>query len=222
MRRAEQEDAKEVEKLYSTKPVRVLLKGHEYLIPANYFGPKQLHEPDLYDAKDYGVGFFLFLPTYGGYTKENWRDPFDLNQITVARIRPVDKNATVPYADGHREQVKPAEYGEPRAQFENFKDFLEAKPSLKEYGLVGYVSKIPNMGVFWTGMRSNGEFVYFRSSLVPGKSEGPGIIYPQCDVRYYSEKEDLYISYRYSQRHFSKWRDIDDAIWAKFHGWRIK
>ena len=223
MRRAEEQEAKEVELLYSTKPKQVNLGNREYRIPANYFGAKQRDEPDAYDANERGFGFSLFLPDYGGYTKDNWRDKFDRRLIQVLQVTAVDRNAMVPMTDGSKHQITPAGYGEPRARFNNRKSSLEEKPTYKLYGLEGYRPKNarPDSSVTWVGTRSNGEFFFFGSTLPPGASPTPGR-YAFCQADYYSAQEELRIVYRYSQDHLDKWRGIDDAIWAKLREWRTK
>jgi hypothetical protein len=164
----------------------------------------------------------MFLPNYGGYTKDNWRDKFDRRLIEVAQVSAVDKSRIVVFTDGHSERISPAAYGEPKAQFQNIRDGLEDRPTLHAYGLDGYRPKGSNVDVVWVGARSNGEFFFFRCPLAPGDPPQPGIPTPHCDVRYYSEKDDLYIAYRYSNDYLAKWREIDDAIWQKLNGWRTK
>lgn len=221
MKQAENEDARQVEKLYSTKPIRVLLGNAEYMIPANYFGAKWRDEPPILDAKG-SFGFTLFLPHYGGFTKENWQQGwFDKRRVDVLKINPVDKNAIIPILGGGSKRIKPAGYGDPKAGFANLLPSLVRKPSLDAHELQAYVWKGEPPGAYWTGIRSNGEFFFFRSTHTPGQSLLPDT-YPLCDVRYYSEKEDLFIAYRFFLEHLSKWREIDDAIWTKLHGWQVK
>jgi hypothetical protein len=223
IRRAEIKAAQEVEELYSTKPVRVVFGRREYVIPANYFGPKEKNGLDTFDAGKVGYfGFFLFLPDYNGYTKNNWKDKFDHHLVTVLEISTVDKERIVSFTDGHTERVNPAQYGEPKARFQNGRSLLEEKPSLSIYGLQGYRPKHGNLPVTFVGTRSNGEFLFFDCHLAPGDAPTPGLVYPFCDVRYYSEKEDLFIAYRYSNDYLAQWRDIDDAIWRKVHSWQVR
>jgi hypothetical protein len=224
MRRVEEEETEQVDRLYSEKPVRVILGPREYVIPANYFGPKELEEPDTFKAEGY-FGFFLFFPNFGGYTKENWRDRFDTRLIHVTGVSLVDRNAMIPYFEGGRVKITPANYGEPKAQFENRKSRLEERPSFDIFSLKGYrwrgAGTKGTPGITWTGTRSNGEFFFFESSLAPGEPKRPGITNPLCTARYFSEKEDLHVRYFYSQDHLDKWKQIDDAIWAKLHRWRV-
>lgn len=222
LRRARELQKQQIAELFSTKPVRVILGARKYVIPANYFGEKQKAEPDGFDATKGGFGFSLFLPDYSGYTKENALDKFDRRRVHVLRVEVVDKNEVVYMPGQGHIRVSPANYGDPKAQFQNRAPSLEAKPSLHAYELDGYRPRHGRADVTWVGQRSNGEFFFFRSHLAPSEPAREGMVYPFCDVRYYSEKEDLFIVYRYSNDHLAKWREIDDAIWEKLHGWQDK
>jgi len=220
MQRAQEQDAREVEEFYSTRPIGFRLGKHEYEIPHNYFSAKDYGGPQTSKVVEH-FGFFLFLPDYGGYTKENWRDYFDRRRIYVVEVRTIEKIAMGTFTDGSRRPLDPNRF-DPRVRFERTKSSLEAA-STHLHGLTVYRYRGGNRpGAVWTGNRSNGEFFWFRTSLAPGEFKRHGYPeYPSCDVRYYSEKEDLSIVYRYSQDHIAKWREIDDAIWHKIHQWRI-
>lgn len=223
MKRAREEDAREVERLYSTKPIRFQMAGREYVVPVNYFTPKGRDEAEGGESK--GFGFFLFLPAYGGYTKENWQDRFDRRLITVLQVSPVNKNAMEEVTDGTRRRVLPSSYGEPQAAFKVRQHFLEEKPAFRLHGLEGYRYKGGGRDdMVWTGVRSNGEFFFFESSLAVDRPVTPGVYpsNPSCKVNYYCHQEDLRIHYFYSQDQIARWREIDDAIWAKMHAWRMK
>jgi hypothetical protein len=212
VKEAEEEDRREVEELYSTRPKRVFMAGREYVIPANYFGPKERYEPDVFRAsEERGFGFFLFLPYYGGYTKENWRDPLDPRLIKVVEVRPNNKDGS---KDG----------GENLRVFNNLRFFREKEAAFHLYGLDVYRRKGKTRGAVWAGKRPNGEFFFFETSLAPDETVLPGAYpsNPHCDVRYHSSKEGLYIAYRYAQRHIAIWREIDNAMWAKLHEWRVR
>jgi hypothetical protein len=219
-KRAEEMERLQVERLYSTKPVRVRMGKQEYVIPVNHFTEKGRDNPTVVE-RDGGFGFVLFLPDYGGFTKENWlKGWFDPRRIEVLELKPVDKNARAVMSDGTIALVGPAGYGDPKAQFENIRSLLEAQPSLKAFGLAGYRRRNGAPGVFWTGTRSTGEFFFFDSSFAPGEPQPRAAVHPLCNVGYYSEHEDLFIRYIYSQEHIAAWREIDDAIWKKLRSWR--
>jgi hypothetical protein len=219
---AELRQARKVELLYSTKPIRVLLGRREYSVPANYFGPREKNERATIDAGKTGFAFVLFLPDYGGFTTQNWRDPFDRSRIDVMWLKQENTKARVRGSDGTYKRAAPASYGDPKARFDNGRDLLEAQPSFKMYGLEGYRRRDSGRWtVTWTGHRSNGEFFFFDSSYPP-QHQVPHGTNPLCAMQYYSHAEDLHIAYRYSQDHIEKWREIDDAIWEKIHVWRVK
>ena len=221
MKSALDKDALDVERLYSEKPIVLRVGAQQYRLPRNYLTPKGAAEPDVVTYKY--LAFYLFLPNYGGYTKENWREgQFHDQLIDVMEVRRVDKNAVARTTKGEKAPVNPASYGEPRAAFKNRQRLLEATPSMHMFGLDGYRAKNHRSvkEVHWVGTRPNGEFFFFRSSSAPGEDLPPGVLYPSCVVRYYSEKEDLYIMYRYRQKHIEQWREIDAAIWQKIKEWR--
>ena len=59
MRHATEEDAKEVERLYSTRPIRFTLGLHTYEIPVNYFGPKDFRDwPKKPKVENFGFSSF--------------------------------------------------------------------------------------------------------------------------------------------------------------------
>lgn len=217
MRRAREEDIKAVEALYSTKLHRVLLGDLEYQFPINYITPRGRDEPNTFVATNYGFGFYLFLPDFGGYTKQNWRDQFDLQLITVSRVRRFNPGKTKNDAI-----ERSSRHGDPWESYQVLKQFYRDTPSFKSYGLEGYKSRGQNSRVLWTGQRSDGDFVFLLTSLAPGVAPKPGITNPQCVVRYLNRKDGLYIDYRYSQDHLEKWRDVDDGIWAKLNSWRVR
>jgi hypothetical protein len=164
----------------------------------------------------------LFLPDYGGFTKSNWQKGwFDMNRIDVLDLKPVDKDARGITSNGTVVPIGPAAYGDPEPRFESIRMLFEAQPSLNAFGLAGYRRRGGDSGVFWTGTRSSGEFLYFESSFAPGGPAPEGLVHPLCTVGYYSKREDLFIKYIYSQEHIASWREIDDAIWKKIHSWRV-
>lgn len=220
MQHARDQDEREVARLYSTKPIRVRQAGREYLIPANYFTPKGKDDPDTFDASEY-FGFYLFLPDFGGYTKDNWQDHFDRRRIDIVQVKAVDKTAVVQIAGGGTRLVQPASYGDPEAGFANLKPSLVREPALDAHNLDAYVWVNRRGDAFWTGTRSNGEFFFFNSTDIPGQPR-PNSVNPLCDVRYYSRQEGLFVAYRYSMDHFAMWREVDDAIWLKLRSWRVK
>jgi len=221
MKSALDRDAAEVDRLYSEKPIVVRVGAQEYRLPRNYLTPRGAREPD--SATYRYLAFYLFFPGYNGFTKENWREvPFGESLIDVVEVQPVDKTAVTRTTEGKEQRATPASYGEPRARFENLRRSLERTPSLRMFNLDGYraINARSVKSVHWVGTRPNGEFFFFKSSSAPGEDLPLGVQYPMCDVRYYSEKEDLFIMYRYKQKQIEHWREIDAAVWQKIKAWR--
>lgn len=84
---AEQEKAMqaELDRKYSTKLVEVKVAGTRYRLPANYlspFGEVYGKAGDLHD-----IGFWIFLPAFGGYTKDNWREPNGNPNAILVRVK---------------------------------------------------------------------------------------------------------------------------------------
>jgi len=223
MKSAFAQDAADVERLFSEKPILVRVGAQEYLLPRNHLTPKGAAERDT--VRYSYLAFYLFLPDYGGYTKDNWQEgAFHEQLIDVMTVQPVDKNAKSRTTKGEIVPASPASYGEPKAQFQNIRRLLEKTPSLHLAGLEGHraVNHPSVKTITWVGTRANGEFFFFRSPFAPGEGPVPGVQYPHCRVRYYSEKEDLYIAYAYKQQHIERWREIDTRIWQKIKEWRQK
>jgi hypothetical protein len=200
MRRAKERDARDTERLYSTKPTRVTLGKQVYAVPANFISPKGQNEPS--PIKPDKLALVFFLPDFSGYTKDNWHDPFDPARITVSEL------SASQYELSERER------------FDGLKRSLEDKPSILEYGLEAYYRRNrANKGLVWVGRRSDGSFFYFRTTSAPGEPGRPGR-FPLCDVRYYDTSANLFIAYRYALDHIHMWRAIDDGIWGRIHEWR--
>jgi len=208
---------------YTTKPIRIVLGPREYVIPANYFNPVARDDRDTINIPpDRGFGFSLFLPAYSGYTVDGWGDPFDPRRIHVNTVSLVDKTVMIPMVNGTWQRITPANYGDPKAQFENIKSLYEGSPSLRMFGLEGFRRMNSPEPVLWTGKRATNEFFFFESSLAPGEGLRPGITNPLCTVRYYSRQEDTYVAYSYSMQNIAQWLEIDTAIWTTIQQWRVK
>jgi hypothetical protein len=220
VQRGREIEAQKVQRLYSTKVVRVRLGSEAYAIPVNYFSPKGAEIADRIDTKS--IGFVLFLPDFSGYTKENWRDRFDVNRIDVVTIRRLESGDKINVGPGRDEPDYVTNYGDPVGGFKNLRHLYEEKPSFSLYGLEGYRPKNGTHAVLWTGVRSNGEFFFFTATVAPDSVPGPGELNPLCDVRYYSNREKLFVAYTYSQTYLPQWREIDDAIWRRLNEWRVK
>ena len=217
---ADEQDAQEVERSFSTARIHIQLKTRKWVIPANYFSPMNMTGSEVLERRSFG--FKIFFPNFEGFDKENWRKGwFDERRIDIVEVSLVDKTELVPNLGGGSDLVSPAAYGDPNAQFENIKPMLADKPELRKYGLVGYQLRNGH-SIVWSAHRSNGEFFFFFTYADPEvRPASPGT-YPLCDVRYYSAIEDMFVAYRYSSNHIAQWREIDDGVWKKLHEWEVR
>lgn len=81
----EKERQEDVNSKYSTQTVVVHVAGTRFRLPANYLAPNgPVFTPDV----QYGdMGFWVFLPDFGGYTRENWREPNANPNAILIRVR---------------------------------------------------------------------------------------------------------------------------------------
>lgn len=95
---------------------------------------------------------------------------------------------------------------------------IQEKYGLKCYALKTYTGPVKNVSLPCIGTRANGELLV----LYGGDTEDPTRCRFSCDVYYYSDQAQLYINYRYDRVNVSRWREIDDAMWANLNSWRAK
>jgi hypothetical protein len=211
----------------STKPIKIKLKDSDrvFAIPRNYFSPREANEPDEEELEYFG--FTLFLPTFEGYTTETAKfyapehfPPIKgekyFESIYVLRVEMVEK---FDRRNGKNTPLPPNAWGDPMAMLQAVskgQNLIREEYGLKCYGKRSWEGKGNRFPCI--GTRSNGEFIFMWSPDPPELSGLPW----NCDVIYYSAQEDLYINYQYSRRHIAKWREIDDAVWAKIKAWRVR
>lgn len=220
----EEQDAAEVERLYSTRLIRFKFGKHIYDIPANYFGPKDYRDWPKNPGAQQDIGFTLFLPKFEGFTKDNWRNPFDPRRIDAVQVKSVDKEQAIREENATRMRgFGTGPYGDMKSQFaENVKFLLEDTPAFRRFGLEGYYIRYrKTYELIWTGRRTNGDFVYFSCSPTPEEIEAAHVPVPLCQTQYYSKEDEIDIVYRFHRDRLADWRAIDDAIWAKIHKWRV-
>ena len=73
-----------IDREYSREPVDLNVAGTRFRVPANYLAPTRLK---VDPARQHNVrGFWVFLPDFDGYTKENWRAPNANPDAVLIRI----------------------------------------------------------------------------------------------------------------------------------------
>ena len=74
-----------VDRKYSREAVEVDVAGTRFRLPANYLSP---NGPVFKPGQRYpDMGFWVFLPDYGGYTRGNWREPLGNPNAILIRVK---------------------------------------------------------------------------------------------------------------------------------------
>lgn len=212
---------------FSTKPIKIRLESsnRSFLVPRNYFSPNAAGDPDEEELPHFG--FILFLPDFQGFTRDTAKfyapEHFPpvkgekyFDSVYVLGVTPLEK---VDRRNGKNTPVPPNVWGDPMAMLQAVTkgyELIREEYGLKCYGKKGSEGKGNRFPCI--GARSNGELIFMWAADPP---ELEGVPY-LCDVLYASDQEQLFVNYRYSRRHLSQWREIDDAIWAKLKAWGLR
>jgi hypothetical protein len=211
--------AAEIERGYTTAPVRVHVQDRVYDVPANHktnagraqFKQYAVAGEDRYHIREPSGGLgelFFFWPDFGGFTLDNWHDRFDRRKITYAIfavLSPDEKQKTTGEVFEQQREL----------------GLIEREPSAEIHGLRGY-RRSKQRAFVWVGERATGE-LFTMSSFHPGEPDAfahqPN---PQCDVRLYDATTREDVVYRYSLDLFAHWREIDTQTQAAINAWRAK
>jgi hypothetical protein len=200
LEQALEQDRRQVEVLFSTKPVRVRVASKEFVIPANYLSPKGRDLP--LDMEGSFLQFVLFLPEFEGFTRSNWEQGwFDRRRIDVIEA-----------SEDHEQRT-------PERLLEVLGSSMEPTPFSKVAGLSGYRRKNGIAGATWYGRKPSGELFCLQTSRASGDPLPPGT-YPLCKVQYFRQSKRIFLAYQYSMDHLELWAQIDEAIWSKIEHWR--
>ncbi|NKE65274.1 hypothetical protein RAMLITH_05525 [Ramlibacter sp. RBP-2] len=91
----EKEREEAVARNYSQAPVEVDVAGTRFRVPAHYISPQG--EVARSEQRLPSIGFWVFLPDFGGYTRDNWRQPLGdpaailIRVAAETRARPEDE-----------------------------------------------------------------------------------------------------------------------------------
>jgi hypothetical protein len=210
--------AAEVERQYTTALVRFDHQGRVYDIPANFFsyvGREWFRRFEVAGEERYEISrprseldvFYFFWPEFGGYTLDNWFDPFDKRKIKYAWFQIL--------AAGQKQ----ATTGE---ILENLRNggLIEASPSAELFGLKGY-RRINQREFLWVGQRANGE-LFTMSSFHPDEKDAYAAMPNfQCKVKLYDDKSREEVMYHYSIDLFPNWQEIDTRTNETIRSWRV-
>jgi hypothetical protein len=215
------ENARLVDRDFSTAPVRAQVAGRIYEWPANYTTPKARSDLSKYavpgadryelpseDRRGIG-GLTFFWPTLEGYSPTNWVDDGDRRRIDYLSfaVHGTDASLTVEQvmARLHRSRV------------------IEATPGITRFGLSGYRWIKPDGShqdrVEWIGPLRDGGLFHMHSRD-PDSQAAQSLFNPQCAVDMFDRESGEDVSYRFSLSLIEHWRAIEHGTRRIIRGWR--
>jgi hypothetical protein len=194
-----------IDRTYSQAPAEVNVRGTRFRVPAHYLSPQgAVYKPDM---KLTDIGFWVFLPDFGGYTRSNWKEPgSNPNAILVRVTRP--------------------ERGDPAAQVEAFLaeggGVTEEVSGLKAtvYDSQKTRAPFPVVGTSrhyaFKGTRARGG-PYYTVCDAPR----PNIIQkaPRCEMFLGGADRDLRISAFFRREHLPRMAEIEKRLSAMLSEW---
>lgn len=215
------QQAREVERDFSTGLIRTRINGQVYEWPANFSSFKARSEfkkfavpgTDRFELPSEGRkgigGLTFFWPTLEGYSLENWVDDSDRRRIGSLSFSVHEKDLPMT-----TEQV-----------MERLHSFgaIEATPGVSRFGLSGYRWNGPDGSfkdqVEWIGRREDGGLFHMRSHHPDGPAARE-LFFPQCAVEMVDRDTGEEVSYRYSLDLLEHWREIEHGTRRLIHSWR--
>lgn len=169
-----------------------------------------------------GVSFQFFLPTFTGYTPENYStagDPidfFDPDEVSVIELQPANPK-----------EIEPGAVGEypPNMLKRSLPSILDRASARLMYGLTCYTFSFQapeTHGKFecWgRDHKAGGNYVMLETFLAPYDS---WVKSPTMQARYFTPMYGgLRIVWRTNARNFSHWEEIDAQIWKFVRTWNV-
>jgi hypothetical protein len=157
------------------------------------------------------IGFDFFMPDFGGYTPDNYRQPFHQDRVQVVYLEPVE-----PRIDG-----RPPRYADIDGAISRLEGVsLVADKFDVMHGMRCFGSPVPG-GSRRTcvGERFNGERMLLDIYLPP---YDPGITNPIMQATYYTSLYGgMEVTWRVHMKHFSRWLEIDQQLWKFVDSWNV-
>ena len=153
----------------------------------------------------------LFLPDFGGYTLENYRDESDPNRVEVVYLHA---------GDPHESEIDaPGEYP-PNMLKRALRDLLNPADYKDMYGLRCYRDRVPSDRLTCYGRRDvAGREDIMLSALAPPYAGNP---FPTVQARYFSKRYDgVRIAWRTHVKNLPRWHEIDAHIWKFIEAWNV-
>jgi hypothetical protein len=81
----DKEEQESIKRNYSQNAVEINVAGTRFRVPAHYVSPDGWVSNPEKRLTD--IGFWVFLPDFGGYTGDNWRQPLQNPNVILVRVQ---------------------------------------------------------------------------------------------------------------------------------------
>jgi len=154
--------------------------------------------------------FDFFLPGFGGYTPQNYRNEDDPAKVEVVYLHAGDAHE----ADANA----PGEYP-PNMLQRALAGVLDPNDHIDEYGLRCWRSRAPSPRLTCYGRRdAAGEDILLTTLQPPYPADS----FPQMQARYFSRRYGgVRIEWRTHVGNLPRWREIDAQVWKLIDAWKL-
>lgn len=157
------------------------------------------------------IGFDFFMPDFGGYTPDNYRQPFHQDRVQVVYLSAVE-----PPTDG-----RPPRYSDVEGSIGRLAGLTLVPGKFEEiHGARCFAHPVPGRSYReCAGERFNGEKLLLRTHLPPYEA---GVTNPQLRTRYYTKLYGgMEMEWTTHVKNFPRWRAIDEQIWKFIDAWNV-
>ena len=203
----EKEREEAVARNYSQAPLEVDVAGTRFRLPAHYISPQG--EVARSDQRLTSIGFWVFLPDYGGYTLENWRQP--LGDPDAILIRVAAETRTSPEEEVERFLAEGGADTERVGDREaTVYDHRKTRARLP-------VNVVSRHHVF-KAVKAGGGPYYAVCDAEPGIAEEGA----RCEMFLGDAQRGLRVSALFRRRHLPRMAEIEERLSAMLESWIVK
>ena len=156
--------------------------------------------------------FDFFLPDFGGYTLDNYRNDADPNKVEIVYVHAGDPHEADPDA--------PGEYP-PNMLKRALQELLDAQHPRNQYGLRCYPGRVFVNRITCFGRRGTepGEDIMLTALVAPYPAD---LTFPMFQARYFSRRYGgVRLEWRAHMSQLAHWREIDAQIWKFIDAWNV-
>ena len=204
----DKEQQETINRNYSQSAVEVDVAGTRFRVPAHHISP----QGPVYKAEQRltDIGFWIFLPNFGGYTRDNWREPGGNPDAILIRVAAERRTR-------------------PEVQVEDFlADGGAAMERVGELEATVYDSRKTRAPL---PVISTSRHYVFRAIKASGgpyyvvcDAPQPGIIQkgPRCEMFFGDAQRGLRVSALFRRDHLGRMAEIEERLSAMLESWFVK